>query len=193
MSSDAIIIRDAAIARIEPLTTALFKSVRKTPMYTVQPEWLPLCSVYMLRDSWQADGDPRTGYPRFIATMSLAVSGQIAASNDGEAEDLLDQGMSAIETALLIDDGRSSNTFLRMLEGVQSVTREHIYGQGRAGETPTSEIRFRMDCLYRVYELPTITDAFKTMHVSVEPVIQDKAWEAGKVPQIIVQYDIPQT
>lgn len=103
MSSEGLKIRDAITKKI--ISSELFKNVRNQPTPTVQQNEVPLCCVFLLSETKNADGDANAGYPHFEAEITIGISVTVGGGKDVPAIDLqADEYLTKIETSLLTDE-----------------------------------------------------------------------------------------
>jgi len=173
MSTDALAIYDEVFARVSTLPG--FKTVKKTPMFTVEPGDLPRLGVYILREQAAAEGDTYAGNPRFNHTLTLGYSASVAQSDDELLLVNLDTITNQILPALLSDP-----SFTKLV-GFVSLDRKLVFT--RVGETPLAELQIEMVLDFRTEWAPRVPDDLTT-------VIVTEQHAPGQAPPIIRQYDI---
>src|ERR1017187_8660306 len=97
----SIVIRDAAYARVFPLTIngTPMKTARKAPITQVQPEQLPALGVFILSEKDVQLGD--VVYPQFTTHLELRLSWACMASDEMLIDGSLDEFVAAAKTTLL--------------------------------------------------------------------------------------------
>lgn len=168
-NSSAFLICQGIMARIQLMPMFAGFKFANTPALPVQPEDIPLCGVYLLKEDMGPDGDANHGEPRFIHTVAVGFSVWIQNNVPGAAEDKLDRAFMAIFKGLMSDSTLYNNDEWE-IESFQRGSRTHHYGSvGSTNETPIAEVRFDLTFNFRTYWPPVVVDAFKTMHVRIEP------------------------
>ena len=118
--------------------------------------------VYLRKGKYQADGDPRTGEPRFIRERTVVVSLIRVAGTDEELDDDLDAEIDSVLAALLTDP-----TFLPDIEGIGSVEIE--YDAKSEGEYRAIEAIISIEILDRVQYPPEVMDDFEHLSLGHGP------------------------
>jgi hypothetical protein len=162
VSTLTTMIRDAAYARLIRITE--WRTTRKTPLSPLQPGDVPALGVFLLRETYQPDGDANAGPPRYIvdAVISVAIL-DIAGKPEvieGSVDRLVDQALDALlcdGTFLGLRDGRDRP----IIDSVPAIQRSYHFPQ--MGESYYLECRlqmtFRFMCFFEAnapYTLHTI-------------------------------------
>jgi hypothetical protein len=165
VSTIATYIRDAIFER---LTTSAFdwKSTRKTPFPTMQIGDAPALGVFLLRETYNPDGDGNVGPPRYIVDAVFAIAVVDLASKPAVLEGSVDQAVDTILDTLLkdhtfIDLRWSDNSPL--LDSIPTITR--AYNFPNIGDTYYLECRLQMTVRYFCYFDPVAPNALTTVAV----------------------------
>lgn len=161
-----------------------FKTYRITPMLQVQPQDLPVLGIYILRER-RENNQANQAEPKFNIALTLGFSGGVHVETAKQDQlSALEDAMSELYELLLREP-----TFVRMSEGISSMDRTSQFA--KVGETTLYEIRIEMTLLNSEYHPPRVDDLFRTLHVTTQ--FPDKEHVDAGTPQIIREYDIPQT
>jgi hypothetical protein len=183
MSDEANALHEACYLRASQNASVqtVFKTFRRTPMLTLQPETMPCLSIYLLRDLRTPDGDANAGPPRFKHMVHVGFSGAVLANNEDKHLLQIDKSMSYIDTVLLNDP-----TFVAMIEGVEQIDRRYVFS--RAGELPLSEIQKEYVFSFRSTFEPQGLPDFEGVEVQAAP------WpNTGQAQPIIRRWLWPET
>jgi hypothetical protein len=161
-------IRDAMFSRIEPITP--WKSTRKTPFPTLQPDQVPALGVFLLRETMQPDGDANVGPPRYIVDAVISVAVVDLASKPTVLEGSVDALVDAILNTLLTD-----GTFidLRWTDGspiIDSIpTIQRTYQFPQIGESYYLECRLQMTVRFMCFFEPVAPNMLTAVDVTPSP------------------------
>jgi hypothetical protein len=198
MSTEAFIVRDKIMARLQAMPFFSGFHYFTNTSETIQPENVPFLGVYFISEDMTADGDPNAGEVRFRAITTYGVSVIVQNNNAVQAENKLDQAWSAIGK-LFIDPTLYNwkNAGLPGEAAVQAYTRgnrAHVFGGvGKENATPIAELRFQLTCDLGVIDYPpVIDDDFNTIHVKTQFPGGDTQADIDNRQQVEAQYDIPQ-
>jgi hypothetical protein len=178
----AELVWSAAYERIVA-TVKGFKTYRRTPMLTMQPDDLPNLAVYLLRDRETPVGDPGTTEPKFMEYVHLGIAGMIADSNVDAQLEWLANKVLATRLALYTD-----TKFIRLIHGIQSSDTKLVFG--RAGEQPLAEYQMELVVSFETEWPPDVPDDFLMLHLETRFPSYDT--DPNKVMQIIRRWDFPQ-
>jgi hypothetical protein len=188
-NSSALQICGGILDRVKMLP--IFRSAgfkyKSTPALPIQPEDIPLCGVYFLKEDMGPDGDANAGEPRFIHTVTTGFSVWIQNNDPEHIEDKLDRLFMSILQGLMTDYTLYYNDEWE-IEGFQRGSRTHHFGTvGSNNEMPIAELRFDLAFNFRTYWPPIVTAELRTIHVDIEPDgMTDEVLDIG------VRYDLPQ-
>lgn len=165
MITQATLIRNAVLTRVRSMVG--WGSTAQSPIGTQQPDKLPFCGVYLLREDMRPDGEGNVAEPRFIHSAVIGLS--IVAK--GGAADALDDGIDDwiddILTLLLQD-----TTFVgfgngRLFEEISDVKRSRVFpGEG---ETYFAEGRLEITFEFRTFWPPLVVDDLNKIRMTVRP------------------------
>jgi hypothetical protein len=163
MSTQAIIIRDAIVDRLE-VATALtpYGKIRKTPLPQAQPDDLPILSVFVMNEQASRDGE---GYPQFDRRTTIGISVVRGFKDPVTLDGAMDAEIAFIETLLLTDASFVATE--GYFDAVEQVNCRRLFPQG--GETYFSELRLEMTFKTRDEFKPLANDDFKKMVVETKP------------------------
>lgn len=162
MSTIPTQIRDAALARIAPLTVggAAFKATRKAPITKVQIEQLPACAVFIAAAHEDQRGD--VTLPQFTESLTLGISVLMSATDPVFEEGALDQFVADAKNALLTDP-----SFLALFEYVTATSRDYRFEH--VAESYIVELRLRLTVTYYTEYSPQTPNPFTQMVVTAQP------------------------
>lgn len=168
MTTIATFIRDAAYNRI--LNIAPWKSVRRTPLPTLQSDQLPALGVFLLRETLNPDGDANVGPPRYIgdAVISFAITDLASKPDvlDGSVDKLID----LIQDTLLSDgtfiDLRDANN-QQLIDSIPTIVR--TFNFPNVGETYFLECRLAMTFRFFCNFPPRTPNLLRDVMVDVRP------------------------
>src|SRR5882724_4961884 len=102
MSNYAVVLSDKASDILFEALRSEFRTFRRTPVATLNPDDLPILAVFVTRERRVADGDANQGEPKFIHNMTLAVAGSVSIMTDDENRMMnLEQTMTQAEDLIL--------------------------------------------------------------------------------------------
>lgn len=163
-------IRDAAFTRIIK-ALADFKSARKIPFPTLQPDQVPALGVYLLREQYGPDGDPDVGPPRYVIDATIAVAVVDESSKPAVLNGSIDANVDRILDTLLCDptflDLRDSASGQPIIESIPQITRTTRFP--KEGETYYCEVSLQMTFRFRCLFEPLTPNDLKIIAVQAEP------------------------
>jgi len=164
IAADNVVPEQVWAAAYERVVAAItgFKTYRRTPILTIQPEDLPCLSIYKLRDREQALGESVTLEPRFIPYLHLGISGMIAASDVDQQLAWVATQLQSVRIALYTDA-----KFIKLISGFESSDTRLMFS--RVGETAVAE--FQTELVIRLPESfwpPLVPDDFKMLHLTLQ-------------------------
>lgn len=185
MSTYALGIADMADAIIRANLRTAFRTFVRTPLLQMNPDDLPVCGVYILREKRAPDGDANAREARFIHELTLGFSGAVNIDTQKREEVMrtLEETMASIDDLVL-----KNIPFMRLIEGVIGMDRVSQYS--KMAETTLGEIRVEMTVTYRSEFTPDVPDDFLVLHVETQ--YPDKAHVDSGTQQITVVHDIEQ-
>lgn len=182
MSTITTFIRDAIYDRLVPIYA--WKSTRKSPIPTLQSGSVPALGVFVLRETYQPDGDANVGPPRYIVDAVISVAVLALASDtdvlEGSVDTLIDQILDALLTDGTFIDLRWTDGS-PVLDSVPTIQRTYNFPQ--IGETYYLESRLQMTFRFMCYFEPKAPNAFTTVDVHIEN-LDDKAKSGPAVLEI---------
>lgn len=168
MSTIANYIRDAVMTRLQNVTQ--WKSTRKSPIPTLQPSSCPALGVFVLRETYNPDGDANVAEPKYITDLLLSVSVVDLATKP----DVLDGSVDAL-IATILDTLLTDPTFVSLqdtsgnylIDSVPQIVRSYQFPQN--GETYYMECRLQMTIRYYVTFNPPTPNALMLVDVTPSP------------------------
>jgi hypothetical protein len=164
-TSRSIQIRDAIFERITGLT-GVYKTLRKTPMPTLQPADLPACSVFIDREDKTSDGSPNIGAIKYIVEATIIIGVMRGFNDPVFMEGGLDDDFLTIEHLLLTDASFTKRGPGGLFEAIPSTSRRWRYEQ--TGEAYFAEMRLEMPFRFRQMFVPLVPDKLKTIHKDIQ-------------------------
>lgn len=170
MTSIATYIRDQALSRIQKANLAQWKSVRKTPFPTLQPDQVTGLGVFILRETMNADGDANVSAPRYISDVVIGISVIDNASSPAVLEGSVDTLIANILDTLLTDPtfvSLKDATGNFLTDSVPLIVRQYSFPTN--GETYYLECRLQMTIRYFVNFPPNTPIALTDVMVTPSP------------------------
>jgi hypothetical protein len=164
-STQAVVIRDAIVDRINAGLRGVFKTVRKTPLPTLQPTDLPACSVFVLGEDEPSDGAPNLGHLKYLDDCTIGISVARAFDDPKLLEGALDDDVGTIKALLLTDASFTKRSADGYFESVPRIRRNWVFSNQAEGYL--AELRLEMTFRFRETFLPVIPDALKEIDVTV--------------------------
>lgn len=170
MSTITTYIRDAMYTRLLAANIAPWKVTRKSPIPTLQTGDVPALGVFVMRESYQQDGDANVGPPRYIVDAVISAAVIDLASKPDVLEGSVDAKVDAILNTLLQD-----GTFIDLrwtdgkpvIDSVPSIQRTYQFPQ--IGESYYLECRLQMTFRFMCFFEPLAPNALTTVAVTPNP------------------------
>jgi hypothetical protein len=183
VSTLATQIRDAMFSRIVAAMPTAFKTTRKIPFPTLEPDMIPALGVYLLREQMSPDGDDNDGPPRYMVDAVIGIMLIDLAADPGVLEGKVDDKIDLIENTLLSDytflDLRDSATNQPIIESVPQISRTYQFP--RDGESYYVEARLQMTFRFRCKFPPVLLHDLNEIDVDVRQ--GDITTDADSLPQ----------
>ncbi len=194
MSTITTQIRDAMYDRIVAAMPRDFKTTRKLPFPTMQPDMLPALGVYVMRETKSPYGDANLGPPHYQVDAIISVMILDLAGKPENLEGGVDRKIDLIEETILRDPGfvniREKGTDQIIIDSIPNISRQYLFPQ--QGETYYLEARlqftFRFMCVYE----PIIPDDLKVIHVTTFLNEPQRPIISGEIPDVIGEYELEQ-
>lgn len=169
MSTITTYIRDAIYSRLLAANIAPWKVTRKSPSPTLQTGDFPALGVFVMRESYNPDGDSNVGPPRYIVDAVISVAVIDLASKPDVLEGSVDARVDTILNTLLQD-----GTFIDLrwtdgkpiLDSVPSIVRSYQFPQ--IGESYTLECRLQITFRFMCFFEPLAPNALLEVDVHIE-------------------------
>ena len=165
--SYAMLIRDAALARLQTYRFFQGFTFRNSHAFKLITAQMPYCCVYFLGELLSPDGNANTGEIRFSSEARLGFSVYLLNNDPEEMEDRLDDAYQVIFNGLLRDPTFRKNDRYE-IESFNRGNRSHYYGQVgvQNNETPYAEMRADLVCDLGAIEYePRVEDMLEIIHV----------------------------
>jgi hypothetical protein len=172
MSTEAIVIRDAIMARLQAKSYFSTFNTSTNKSLQIQPHTIPFLGVYLIEETNLPDGDINVGEVRFRCFTRYGISVIVQNIDGVAAETELDNAMAVINE--LFKDPTLYNWSGKYgpvkIQGFARGGRSHVFGSiGLDNELPIAELRFDLNCdlgtLYYEYEVP---DYLHTIHIKTQ-------------------------
>lgn len=145
--------QDLVAAIAARLTAAGAANVHEERMTPCRDSELPAYNVFLSSDSGKAEGDPRTGLPRFEhgARITVEVEDKVAGLDGKALKHKLRLHAQAIQAALLTDLSWGGD----IVEGIASLGR--VYDMPPEGASLIGRVQIQMEVLWRSSFAPDIS------------------------------------
>lgn len=126
----------------------------------------PICLIAVVDDKAQADGDARSGFPRFQHTTELVVAYQDEADNGPALRQKLYTACEAILAKMLTDLawGGVDGDGIELLEGISRI--DTAYNLPPEGEAVLGAVEIKLHLLHRTAWPAVVTDDLEEIGIS---------------------------
>lgn len=174
---------------------SVFKTARKIPFPTLQPDMVPSLGVYVLREAMSPYGDANAGPPHYTVDSIIGVMVLDLAGKPSVLEGGVDNKIDQIEELLLRDpemvNVRDIETNSIVLDSIPIISRSYQFPKD--GETYYMEARLQFTLRYTVVYEPIIPDDLKVIHVTTFlPGSPPPPSGEPAIPHVISVYELDQ-
>lgn len=177
MTAPCIAIRDAIIERINT-DYSDYKKVLKTPVPQLQPDQLPILSVFVMNGTDTPDGDSNAGEPRFLSDDTIGISVVRGFDDPDVLDGTIADEIEAIKDTLFCDQTFVTFGATALFESIERVARRWSFPQN--GETYFVECRLEITFRGRVSYPPRVIDDLEGIDVTYRPTAQTASPSADR-------------
>lgn len=193
MSSYAMVVRDAIMARVTAMPFFGDFNFGTNKAEQIQPEKIPFFGIYFINEDLTPDGDANAGEPRFRSAALYGFSIIVQNNDAAAAENTLDDAFVTLINGLFTDPTLYLNPAARIQAYVRGA-RSHQFGSAGADNAiPIAECRFTLTCDLGTIDFPPIvTDDLDTVHVTTQFPAGSTPDEIESTQQVEAEYDLEQ-